>query len=166
MSTSDTVLAPNNEIGTQNTPTQSQSDTAQSRLDRSTSQSGKRESAADRFMRWLLRAPVRDRSAEQTVESERIAHRGFRISMVVSGVRCLITYLLIPILVPIVSFADVFSAPIGIALCLVAFVSGIVSVRRFWISNHRSKWMYTGFIAIVFIILTIAVAFDIAGLVG
>ena len=120
------------------------------------------DSAADRFMRKLLRVKARDTS----VENERAAHRGFQVSMVISGIRCLITYLLIPILVPIVSFADVFAAPIGILLCVIAFISGYTSLRRFWISDHRSRWMYTAFIGVVFAILVIAVAFDISTIVS
>ena len=120
------------------------------------------DSAADRFMRKILRVKVRDASEA----NDRAAHRGFQISMVISGVRCLITYLLIPILVPIVSFADVFAAPIGLLLCAIAFVSGISSLRRFWISDHRSRWMYTAFIGVVFAILVVAVAFDVTTIVS
>lgn len=118
--------------------------------------------AADRFMRALLRVREVDRSPRV----EREAHRGFRVSMVVSGVRCLITYLLVPILVPILGFAGVFAAPVGIVLCLVAGVNGVVSVRRFWIGDHRYRWMYTWFIAVVFVILAIAMATDISRIAG
>lgn len=117
---------------------------------------------ADRFMRSLLRVREVDRSARV----EREAHRGFRVSMAVSGVRCLITYLLVPILVPILGFAGVFAAPVGILLCLVAGVNGVVSVRRFWIGDHRSRWMYTWFIAVVFVILAVAMATDISRMVS
>ncbi|SJM52977.1 hypothetical protein [Gulosibacter sp. 10] len=119
-------------------------------------------SRADRFMRRLLRV----RTIEKSVKNEREAHRGFQISMVVSGVRCLITYLLVPILVPVLGFAGVLAAPIGILLCVVAAVNGVISVRRFWTSDHRAKWMYTWFIAVVFVVLAIALATDIARLLG
>ncbi|RGE18088.1 hypothetical protein D1J51_15125 [Leucobacter sp. wl10] len=113
-------------------------------------------------MRRLLRVREVDRSAK----TEREAHRGFRVSMIVSGVRCLISYLLVPILVPIIGFAGVFAAPVGIALCVVAVVNGVYSLRRFWIGDHRSRWMYTWFIAVVFVILAIAMATDISRIVS
>lgn len=119
-------------------------------------------SAADRFMRRLLRVE----GAKKTPFINRDAHRNFRAALIISGVRCLITYLLIPILVPILGVAGVLAAPIGIALCVVAAVNGVVSVRRFWISDHRGKWMYTWFIVIVFVILTIAMVSDIARIVS
>nr|WP_233613848.1 hypothetical protein [Leucobacter edaphi] len=120
------------------------------------------DSAADRFMRRLLRVQLR----EATPANERAAHRGFQIAMVISGVRCLVTYLLIPVLAPILSIANVFAAPIGILLCAIAAVSGISSLRRFWASDHRSRWMYTAFIGVVFLVLAVAVSFDIGRIVS
>ena len=121
-----------------------------------------RRSAPDRFMRSLLRVE----GAKKTPFINRDAHRNFRVALVISGVRCLITYLLIPILVPIIGVAGVVAAPLGIALCLVAVVNGVVSVRRFWISDHRGKWMYTWFILVVFAILAIAMVSVIARIVS
>lgn len=117
-------------------------------------------SAADRFMRKLLRIGKTDKKVLPD------AHKAFRTSLVVSGIRCLITYLVVPIAVPLLSFAGVFAAPIGIALCVVAVVNGIISVRRFWTSHHRMRWMYTWFIVVVFLVLGIALYSDISRLVG
>ncbi len=120
------------------------------------------QSAADRFMRRLLRVE----HVPRTAKAEREAHRGFRIALVVTGIRCLITYLLIPILVPIVGLAGIVAAPIGLALCVVAVINGVFSVRRFWISDSRHKWRYTWFIAFVFLVLAAAMVSDIARIVG
>lgn len=84
------------------------------------------------------------------------AHRAFRVSVAVSAVRCLITYLAIPILVPLLSLSGWVAAPVGIALCVVAVVNGVVSLRRFWASDHAKRWTYTGFMGIVFVILAVA----------
>ncbi|KIP52912.1 hypothetical protein SD72_06145 [Leucobacter komagatae] len=113
-------------------------------------------------MRRLLRVE----GAKKTPFINRDAHRNFRVAIIVSGVRCIITYLLIPILVPIVGFAGVVAAPLGIALCLVAGVNGVVSVRRFWISDYRGKWMYTWFILFVFLVLAISIVADVARIVS
>lgn len=108
------------------------------------------ESGADRLMRRLLGVTGIDRRSGQG------AHRAFRIAVVVSAVRCLITYLAIPVLVPVLSLSGWVAAPVGIALCAVAVVNGIVALRRFWISDHRYRWMYTVFMGIVFLILAVA----------
>lgn len=120
------------------------------------------ESPADRFMRRLLRVE----GVQRTARAEHEAHRGFRIALVVTGIRCLITYLLIPILVPVVGLAGIVAAPVGLVLCVIAVVNGIYSVRRFWISDSRHKWTYTWFIAIVFVILAIAMVSDILRIAG
>lgn len=115
--------------------------------------------AADRFMRRLLGV------SEVNRRSGAGAHRAFRISVVASGIRCLITYLAVPVLVPAASLAGWVAAPIGIALCAVAVVNGIISVRRFWASDNRSRWMYTAFMGVIFAILAIALYFEINRLV-
>ena len=106
--------------------------------------------AADRLMRRLLGIKDRDlRSGEG-------AHKAFRISVLISAFRCVITYVAIPVLIPILSLAGWVAAPVGIALCVIAAINGVVSVRRFWRADHRHRWTYTAFIGVVFVILTIS----------
>lgn len=109
----------------------------------------------DRAMRRVLGISEFSRS------SGRGAHRAFRSAVVVSAIRCLITYLIVPILVPILSLSGWVAAPIGIALCAVAVVNGVVAIRRFWFSDHRYRWMYTIFTGVIFLILTIALYIEI-----
>lgn len=109
----------------------------------------------DRAMRRLLGVHEVDRGSASG------AHRAFRVSVVISAVRCLITYLAIPILVPLLSLSGWVAAPVGIALCVVAVVNGVVSVRRFWASDHARRWMYTGFMGIVFVILGVAMVTEL-----
>ncbi|MBL3678975.1 hypothetical protein D3230_06645 [Leucobacter chromiireducens subsp. solipictus] len=113
-------------------------------------------------MRRLLRVS----EIKKTPFIDRDAHRNFRVAIIISGVRCLITYLLIPILVPIVGVAGVLAAPVGIVLCAIAVVNGVISVRRFWVSDHRGKWMYTWFMVFVFAVLAIALVSDITRMVN
>ena len=115
---------------------------------------------ADRVMRRLLRVSTTDRRAVGS------AHRAFRVSIVVSAVRCLITYLAVPILIPIAAVAGLVATPISIALCAFAIVNGVISVRRFWVADHPRRWMYTGFMAVVFAVLVVALVTDIGRLAG
>jgi hypothetical protein len=84
------------------------------------------------------------------------AHHTFRISVVISALRCVITYVAVPVLVPILSLSGWVAAPIGLALCAVAAVTGVVSLRRFWRADHSHRWTYTVFIAVVFVILAVS----------
>ncbi|MCZ4326120.1 hypothetical protein [Brachybacterium paraconglomeratum] len=106
--------------------------------------------AADRAMRWLLgiREPAPSSGAG--------AHRAFRVAVVISALRCTITYVAIPVLIPLLSLAGWIAGPVGLALCAIAAVNGVVSVRRFWRADHAQRWTYTAFIVVVFVILTIS----------
>jgi len=114
--------------------------------------------AADRFMRSVLGISTLDRRSTEG------AHRAFRVSLMVSALRCLITYALIPIMVPILSLSGWVATPISIALCVLAVVNGTISMRRFWRSDHRQRWMYTAFIGVVFTILAVALISDLTRL--
>ena len=117
------------------------------------------DAAPDRLARRLL-------GVTHPTGTSQGAHRAFRVSVVISGVRCLITYLVVPVVIPLVSLAGWVAAPIGIALCTYAVINGIISLRRFWGSDHPRRWQYTGFMAIVFIILAIALVSDLSRLGG
>jgi hypothetical protein len=111
---------------------------------------------ADRFMRRLLRVgDVVDKNAILG------ARRNTTTAIVVSGIRCIITYLLIPILAPIVGLTGAASAPFTIALSLLAIYMGVSGVRRFWIADHRARWAYTAFIGVVVVLLMIGIAVDV-----
>jgi O-antigen/teichoic acid export membrane protein len=111
---------------------------------------------ADRFMRRLLRVgDVVDKNAILG------ARRNTTTAIVVSGIRCIITYLLIPILAPIVGLSGAASAPLTIALSLLAIYVGVSGVRRFWIADHRARWAYTAFIGVVVILLLIGIVVDV-----
>lgn len=105
---------------------------------------------ADRLMRRVLGVRKSETSSGEG------AHRTFRISVVISAIRCLITYVAIPVLVPLLSLAGWVAAPVGIALCAVAAVNGVISLRRFWRADHPQRWTYTAFIGVVFVILAIS----------
>ena len=124
----------------------------------STSPHYRSDGPADRLMRRILSVDGPDR------RSTAGAHRAFRVSVMVSAVRCLITYVAIPILVPILSLSGWVAAPVGLALCALAVVNGVVSVRRFWRADHPQRWMYTAFIGVVFVILAIALVSDLSRL--
>lgn len=116
---------------------------------------------ADRFMRKLLRVgdqvdPAALLGAQQAMSK----------SILVSAVRCTITYLLIPLLGGTVALLDAFSAPLSIALCLFAGFMSIRSMRRFWIANHPKRWAYTAFASVVLVALTIGIAVDITRIVN
>ncbi len=83
-------------------------------------------------------------------------------SILVSAVRCIITYLVVPVAVPALGVLDVVAAPLSIALCALAAFMSVRSVRRFFLADHPKRWAYTTFAAVVLVFLAVAVAADIA----
>ena len=111
--------------------------------------------AADRFMRRLLRV-------EGDPEPGAIfgAQKAMTNSIMVSAVRCTITYLVIPILTPILGVLDVLSVPVSIVLCTVALVMSTRSLRRFWKADHSKRWHYTALVVVVWSFLAFALVKD------
>lgn len=93
------------------------------------------------------------------------AQNKLRSSIIISGIRCIITYLLVPIVTPIVGFMGVLAAPVSIVLSVLAIVLGYNSMRRFWLADHRLRWRYTAFIAVVWMLLLVGIGMDVANLV-
>lgn len=120
------------------------------------------EKPADEFMLRLLRIKKVD---PIDIEGIKGAHRAFRWAIVFSAIRCTITYLLIPILIPVVSVAGAIATPLSITLCVAAGINGVLGVRRFWKTDHRGKWKYTWFMAFVFLILIGTLIYEITGIV-
>lgn len=94
------------------------------------------------------------------------AQNKLRSSIIISGIRCIITYLLVPIVTPIIGFMGVVAAPVAIGLSVLAIVLGYNSLKRFWLADHRLRWRYTIFIAVVWVLLAVGIVVDAASLIG
>jgi hypothetical protein len=82
-------------------------------------------------------------------------------SMLIAGVRCTITYIIVPFGVPVIAWLGVLATPLSLALSIVAIVMAISSLRRVWMADYRHRWPYTGFIVVAVVLLTIVVIGDL-----
>ena len=82
-------------------------------------------------------------------------------SMLIAGVRCTITYILIPFGAPVIAWIGVLGTPLSLALSLVAIVMAVSSLRRVWMADYRHRWPYTAFILLAVVLLAIVVVGDI-----
>ena len=108
---------------------------------------------ADRAMRRLLRVPD-----NRVAASEDSTHRIFSTSILLSALRCLLSYIILPVLAPLGAATSV-GPVVGIPLAVVALVFDVRGIRRFWLADHRWRWPMTGIYAVV-------MAFVVALLVG
>ena len=100
------------------------------------------------------------------VEAPSTAERRFSQSMVVSGIRCLLTYLVLPYLLPVLGLADSVGPAISVPIGLVAIVFNGLSIRRFWRADHRLKWPVSMINVAVIGLLCYLTVGDLAGLAG
>jgi hypothetical protein len=87
-------------------------------------------------------------------------------SLVISAVRCVLTYALIPAMTPLISWSGVVATPLAIVLTIVAMGMATNSLRRVWLADWHHRWAYTGFIAVVLALLGITLVFDVNSLLG
>ena len=100
---------------------------------------GPATSSADRFMRRLLRLPE---GQSATADEARSA---FQKSLFISTCRCLLMYIVFPFVLPAVGIARGVGPYIGLTIGVLAMVSIVYSIRRFWRANHSKRWHYTIF---------------------
>lgn len=61
----------------------------------------------------------------------------FSVSMVISGIRCVIAYVLLPFVTPFLGLAPGVGPGLGIIIGLVALGANFYSLNRFWRLRHR-----------------------------
>jgi hypothetical protein len=89
--------------------------------------------APDRFARWVLR--IHEPPAGQEV------HNLFSASMALSGTRCLLSYIVLPVLAPWLGAVPFIGPAIGIPVGVLALVFDVRAIRRFFQSDHRWRWV-------------------------
>lgn len=92
------------------------------------------------------------------------AERAFSKSILVSAVRCTLTYVLIPFVFPIIGFGAGVGPWIGVPIGIAAIVANLVSIRRFHRADHRWKWPMTAINVGIIGLLVVLVASDLANL--
>ncbi len=98
--------------------------------------------------------------------SEFKAQRAFSLAIVISGIRCLIAYILLPFLLPFVGLADGVGPWLGIGIGLVAIVANVMSIRRFARSNHRWRKPVIAINCAVIGMLLVLLGLDISAVVA
>ena len=92
------------------------------------------------------------------------AARAFSVSMLISGIRCTLTYVVFPWILPALGVVGGVGPLIGAVIGVVAIACNIASIRRFWRADHRWKLPVTVVNLGVMALLAILLFQDIAEL--
>lgn len=118
-----------------------------------------RMSVADRLAHQVLRIPPRPAGMTDTQ-----AYSAFQRSMLISALRCTLTYVVFPFVLPAVGFATGVGPIVGITIGLVAIVCDVFSIRRFHIVGHRWRWHFTAVASGIIVLLLVLMVQDISHL--
>lgn len=99
-----------------------------------------RRQRAEPVVRRLLVLPDPSPSRGVRAGEEAAAQRLFNVSMVLSGLRCLLSYVVLPVVTPALGVAARVGPIIGVPIAVVALVFDVMAVRRFWAADHRWRW--------------------------
>ena len=101
----------------------------------------------------------------EDVDQDEQAQRAFSRSILISGIRCTLAYVVFPFVAPLVGLASGFTSAVGIVIGVVAIVFNVLSIRRFWKADHRWKWPMSILNVSVIVLLVILFAIDLDSLV-
>ncbi len=82
-------------------------------------------------------------------------------SMLIAGVRCTITYILIPFGAPVIAVLGILGTPLSLALSIIATVMAISSLRRVWLADYQHRYVYSLFILLAVVLLSIVIVGDV-----
>ncbi len=117
-------------------------------------------SRADSVMTRLLHV----RAEGQAEASARGAENALTFSLLFSGVRCLLQYVLLPFLLPLVGVAADAAVPVLLLINLLAMVSIFFSLRRFWTIGYAHRWRYLVVAVAALVLLVAFTVYDIVQL--
>ncbi|MEO8393160.1 MAG: hypothetical protein ABI700_09225 [Chloroflexota bacterium] len=118
-------------------------------------------SRLDQFVgRILFVKPQPIPVAVETDESE--AQRAFKFSLIFTGVRCILQYIVLPFILPVIGIAAASALPLLLLINVFAIVSMLFSVRRFWQINYQYKWQYLLMALLILAALTGFIALDLS----
>lgn len=73
---------------------------------------------------------------------ERSAENTFMFSMLFTGIRCVLEYILLPFVLPLLNLSDAIAVPVVLLANAIALAALAYSIRKFWIIDYKYKRAY------------------------
>lgn len=115
----------------------------------------------DRVFARLLRVPPVPEQRELSAAEDAPATRAFGLSLLISGLRCTLQYLVLPVVLPLIGLAGSFSLPLVILLDALALFLLVRSLRFFWRTRHPRRFDMLPLAAVILLIILGSLGYDL-----
>jgi uncharacterized membrane protein len=120
-------------------------------------------STLDRFIGRALGVDMTP-STDTVEQQTRTAENAFGLSLMFSGVRCILQYAVLPFLLPLVGIATEAATPLLMIISVLAMISIVFSLRRFWRIGYKYRWQYLVVAVTALTLLAAFLVFDLINL--
>lgn len=114
---------------------------------------------------WVQLPPppiAHDDEEEPEVEVDSApAARAFSLSLLISGIRCTLQYMVLPVVLPLIGLTTGASLPLVILLDILAIVLLVRSLRYFWRTRHPRRFDMLPLTGVIFALVFGSLGFDI-----
>ena len=110
--------------------------------------------------------PAAPAPATATADDQNEAARLFSLSIVISGTRCLLTYIVFPWVLPLLGIAGGVGPAVGVVVGVVAIFFNVLSIRRWRGSHSAARIPLMTLNSVVIVFLLVLVAIDVSQLVS
>lgn len=111
-------------------------------------------------------SPTSTAPTPSTADDQNEAARLFSLSIVISGTRCLLTYIVFPWVLPVLGIAGGVGPVVGVVVGVVAIAFNLLSIRRWRASGHAWRVPLMTLNSIVIVFLLVLIAIDVSRLVS
>jgi hypothetical protein len=129
-----------------------------------------------------MTAPTSALAPDFTTRADRVAHKIFRIdtnkvkpsrraaesalqrSMLISALRCTLTYVIFPFVFPALGLVSSIGPWIGLPIGVIALVCDVMAMRRFFAAGHRYRWPFAIIVTGIMCLVSVLVVQDIIAL--
>jgi hypothetical protein len=108
--------------------------------------------------------PTPTATSGDDVYTPKQAEEAFSKSVMLSAVRCLLTYIVLPWLLPAIGVAKGWGPILGLVVSPIAIVFNVLSIRRFHRSHHKYRWPITAVNVTIIVLLLVLVVRDLSDL--
>jgi hypothetical protein len=113
-----------------------------------------------------MSSPISAASTPTVAGEQQEAARLFSASILISAVRCLLTYVVFPWVLPLLGIAGGVGPAVGVVVGTVAIAANVVSIRRFRASRHPWRKPLMALNLSVIGLLVVLVIMDVSELVS